>query len=396
MSNSSSNNTHNKKVGILTYSQLENLNFGAIIQSFATYHTLEKLGYTPFIIDWTIKKRIRKYEIKKDPNKSIIRFIFQHVKRFLNYRLYLLNRRVAIKRGLRVFEDFSNTYLPNKTRKVTLDNINSLNNDLNYFIVGSDQVWRYNYCPDIKTFFLNFVNDSNSKIAYAASFGLDQWSEAPEEVTTQVKSLAKRFNHISVREKSGVDICKNVFDVEATHVLDPTMLISADEYLEIFKFDTINNKFQNSEFFSYFFLGSHNDKAFVSDCQSKLGLQPVNLHGSATKLAYIKFPNFNSVPDWLNIIRNSKFVVTDSFHCTVFSILFNRNFAVLLDEKRGNSRLQSLLTEFGLESRMFASKDEFLSSKVLNIDVDYSNVNKILKNRREFSLSFLINSLKNK
>ena len=250
------------------------------------------------------------------------------------------------------------------------------------YIVGSDQVWRPFYSPCITNFYLDFAQNSPArKIAYAASFGVDHW-EAKPELTQTLAALAVKFNAISVRETSGVDLCRQYLNVAACHVIDPTMLLSAEDYLQL----ASSADTQESHIVSYILDYSPAKKTI---CESIAGrcatpLQRIGIRGKN---------GYQSIEDWLQAIAHARLVVTDSFHGTVFSILFNRPFITIANETRGETRLRSLLQMFGLESRL--RSENTMRFDRLDTDNDWNDVNTRLEAYRTKAGIFLDQALKN-
>lgn len=256
------------------------------------------------------------------------------------------------------------------------------------YIVGSDQVWRPCYSPCITDFFLKSVpNDLNvRRIAYAASFGTSDW-EFSEEDALECARLAKLFDKISVREKSGVNLCKVHLGVQAEHVLDPTMLLDAEDYIRLFE----NAKTPKSE---------SNLFCYVLD-ENKESERIINsLEHDGYKATYAKLfttptrenpkPCQLSVEEWLRGIYDSELVVTDSFHACVFSIIFKKPFIALGNNVRGNARFDSLFETFNLQDRLISSYDKFEIRKEVLMDIfDTTRVECLLQELRKKSNLFL-------
>ena len=232
------------------------------------------------------------------------------------------------------------------------------------YVVGSDQVWRPCYSPSITDFFLKNVPASSTalRIAYAASFGTNVWEFSKEE-TIECAALVKKFDAISVREESGVQLCGEYLGVEATHLLDPTMLLEIEEYISLI--ERANTKRNSGNLFCYILDECLDSDKIVSSLQNDgyepyyAGLDPVKYNVS--------------VEQWLRNFYDATLVVTDSFHACVFSILFKKPFVVLRNKDRGTARLDSLLGMFDLEDCAVESYDEYVDrqeSIVKEYDVD--------------------------
>lgn len=385
-------NRRNNKVGILTLSHTSNMNYGAMLQSFALKSLVGSLGCEPYIIDWKFKKeQILSFDdIQCD---SQLRYFYLCFRRFLGVKLKFILEWIACSLGEKPFKLFSNQFLSNKTEEVNRNNISDLNNTLDSFIVGSDQVWRYESCPDLYAFFLDFADDCHRKVSYAASFGIDQWNEAPEKVTEKVCALIRRFDAISVRELSGVDICSTVFNVQAQFVLDPTLLLSERDYRPIFESES-DLDLQDQNYLACMYLDAKKSGKICNELSQVIGFPAISIRGEEIGFLSLTFIRYNTVARWLNYIRNAGFIVTDSYHCAIFCILFKKEFAVLGNKKRGIARLESLLSLINLKDRLFFTESNLVESEIWFQKIDYKQVEVLLNAEREKSKNFLTNALK--
>ena len=377
-----------KKIGILTQ-PLTN-NYGGILQNYALHKVLKQNNLHPCTINRqfppaskrilfasVLKRAIDKYILRKDvvvrvwETKKEEAVINQHFNRFIDENI--------------------NTTSP---IYCNLDSHLIKKYACNAYIVGSDQVWRPQYSPCITNYFFDFLDRQQNvkKIAYAVSFGVDNW-EFTVEQTEECSNLAKQFDAISVREDSAIDLCKQHFEVEATHVLDPTMLLTKEDYIHLTELDNTPKK--ENILFSYTLDKSDDKISFIRQIAKKYKLQSVSgmpsnsfaLKKSKKDLSDCIFP---SITEWIAGFRDARFVVTDSFHGTVFAILFNKPFVVFANEKRGNARMNSLLKMFNLEDRLVTSTD--FDSNLF--ELNYSGINNILEKERDKSITFLLNALK--
>ncbi|MBA4850519.1 polysaccharide pyruvyl transferase family protein [Emticicia sp. BO119] len=354
------------KIGILTHHYPENRNYGAMLQLFATYTTILKLGHTPVVINYKFT------EDKVESIKSLTRdFILTHL-------------------GTQPFIEFSNKYLPNKTNEVTSSCAKELNSSIDLFLVGSDQVWRYSYVPNLEDFFFSFVDDSHKKISYAASFGLDKLN-VPAKVLERVKELIKRFDAISVRETSGVKICEEL-GVYAQLVLDPVFLLEEEEYLKLIKNEEIFTRV-NDRYIAHMLLDDYSGNInFINNLASKMNRKVFDLKG-------IKYPIVNritnklySIPQWLNFIKNSEMIITDSYHCVAFCIILKKPFICIANPNRGMARLESLLGLLGLK-HLFVTDAEYYKIDQIP-EIDYNVVYEKLAFLKANSLEFLKEGLR--
>lgn len=274
--------------------------------------------------------------------------------------------------------DFVNNHI-DKTSIVHSYSKEIINKELfDAVITGSDQVWRPIYNRYIEDMYLNFVPDNVKKIAYAASFGVDSW-EYNDKQTKRCAKQAKRLDAISVREATGVELCRTHLGVNAEHVLDPTILSGAEAYKPLLK----ENTEQQDYLFAYILDITPEKQAYLESMAKSKGLNLI-IRG-ADKNAIL------SVEDWLSMIANSSLVITDSFHGTVFSILFHREFYSIVNIARGGTRFASLLSPMGLGHRMGdVSKLQSLEPS----PIDWIQVDHILDKQRQDSMNFLTNALK--
>lgn len=256
-------------------------------------------------------------------------------------------------------------------------------------IVGSDQTWRPKYSPNIENFFLDFLEGVDiRRIAYASSFGVDDW-EFTDKQTSHCAALATRFDAISVREKSAVALCRTHLDVDVELVLDPTLLLRPSDYEALLSDDV---SLSSGKVFRYILDNNDTKNRIVSEIASVFSKpvfhsQPLNdFQGSeAVSLADYKYPR---VQDWLMSFRDADFVITDSFHGSVFSIIFNRPFVAIGNKERGLSRFQSLLSGLGLEDRLMIDGEVF-DQKILATEINWEKVNLKLDNYRIKSMGYL-------
>lgn len=354
-----------KRVGIFNM-RLPTNNFGAILQSFALRRMIQKLGYDAVLIDYVSEPLDA--EVDKLSVLPLIKFREENIQ---------------------------------MTRRCVSDvDLANLNVEFDTFIVGSDQVWNYNYLSwafkdDIGKYFLNFVHPSKKIISYAPSFAEDHWGGSDNEVAVVKKALG-RFSFVSVREKSGVDVCKNVFGVKAECVLDPTLLLTVGEYKKLIDSESI--KKSSESYVAYFTLDENLEKNIFMDKKinqfvRNRGWELKNIRGSTEKVFGQDKYVYNSIPRWLNDIRNSRLVITDSYHCVIFAIIFKKQFVVISRNYAGNDRLYSLLSILGIKNRFFSSLDKLNYSKIMADFINYKKVNALLTVEKKKSINFLKKSL---
>ena len=354
------------KIGILTQHFL--LNYGGIIQNFALQQVLMKLGHEPLTFEhdtcysrtrWflrTVKYILRTRSFRKLPvypiykgrigNKNFIKFVLKNIKS------------VPVK-------DFT----PLLTAQYGID----------AYVVGSDQVWRpaFNLGPRLGNMFLNFADDKVKKLSYAASFGCKEW-EYTKEQEKACSKLARRFDAISVREASAVDLCKNHFGIDVSLVLDPTLLLNREDYEKVC--NDIPKK--DKHIFVYSLVVGESVMSVATKVSEAKGLPIV------VKEAGGKVKKEDTIEDWFAEFRDAEYVVTDSFHGMVFSIIFNKPFYIVMNPSGGNDRYISLLSQLGLIGRIITDE-----TSPLDMQIDWNAVNERLHNLRQSSLTFLKNNL---
>ena len=343
------------KIGILT--QPLGHNYGGMLQNWALQQVLIQLGHQPITIDAYRYFPLYRYYIRK--------VIVAWHRLMGNNSLSYPPKPYKSKRCSPITSAFVENHIIT-TRPVYSPTLRLIDHyDIEALIVGSDQVWRPQYNQkSLENMFLDFaLNRDCIKIAYAASFGNSQW-EFSEEQTDKCKFLIKQFNSISVREESAVHLCKTKLNADAIQVLDPTLLLDKRYYEALCEDIPINN--QKSLFVYCLDLSDDKINYFQSVAdENNLILKLF----SADKDVQL------TVEQWLAMFRDSQAVITDSFHGTIFSIIFKKPFNTIVNEHRGASRFESLLSQLGLEHRM-NTKDIFQQEnwdKVVDLLVKLQN-----------------------
>lgn len=251
-----------------------------------------------------------------------------------------------------------------------------LKEKLSAIVVGSDQVWRPKYNPHLEEMFLRFAENMDiTRIAYAASFGTDQW-EMDTEQTIECRRLASRFNGISVRESSGVGLCNKYLKVDAKHVLDPTLLLDKESYLGLCEHEKVSGQ----NYLAFYCLDQSEDKRHFAERIAKMNDLEVREFHLGRNLEM-------SVTEWLAAFRDAQFVLTDSFHGTVFSILFRKDFLTIYNQNRGGARFISLFDQLCIKNHLVVLGNASFSVK--DISMDWPTVEQNLTELRLDSLGFL-------
>ncbi len=376
------------KIGILTLPL--NSNYGGVLQAYALQTVLKRMGHD--VLEVELKKNLRwQYPpLWKIPLSFGKRFLFKYIVRRKNQKI-LLERYERKIYPLLVHDifDFISKYI----NQFKVDKFIDCKGKFDVWICGSDQIWRYKYYPffegDIANVYLKFLGDDSCKrIAYAASFGTDNW-EYPAKETAECKNWIQKFDAVSVREETGVKLCSTYYDIKAKHVLDPTMLLSKDDYVDLIeKSDVPKSK---GNLFCYILDNTDEKMNVVKNIEKQRHLSPFFMNGDCGNWTEDLEKRIQPpVESWLRAFYDSEFIVTDSFHACVFSILFHKQFLVIGNKERGLARIYSLLSMFGLEDRL--TSDTGLDINRMKT-IDYDRVDEILAKHREVSRTFLIQAL---
>lgn len=368
-----------KKISIITLQNIRN--YGSALQAFATQEVFNKICKGKFQVDFlnyyrpgtgTVSERIKVWTKGFNPIKRLI------------YSLILLP---SMMKEEKVFGTFLDRYLNvQKTMVSTTDEFNKLALDSDIYCSGSDQTWNSKWNSGIiPELFLSFVPDNIKKIAYAGSFGKSKLDEVEIDIT---KKLLSRYDAISVRENSAVEIVKNL-GKDATLVLDPTLQLSRDEWLD--KFHIIVDKEKDPYILVYQLNTNKEFDKYAKAFAKRKGLRLVRFcirHYQMFRGGHpIVIP---PVEYFVKLIANAKYVITDSFHATAFSINLNTEM-ICIYPKEFSGRISNILQLTGLMDRHLKSFDDF--SLVDAPHIDFDKVNKILQKERIVGESFLSKAL---
>jgi len=364
------------KTGILTFHRA--LNYGAVLQAYALRKTVSRLGFNCEIIDYG--------KVGDEPR---INLNYKRIKPFIaTFLLFLLSLFNADKRRKRFFK-FRKEYLGiTTTRYLTTADLSKANDEFNIFITGSDQVWNPYLSGSDMNYLLEFVNNENKKIAYAASFGI---STIPNDLQSRYHELLARFNDVSVRESQGQNIIRKLNNSEAKLVLDPVFLLSDEQWSEIAIPAKIN------EPYILCFVIMQDPPGFMNFCRhiEKLtGYRIIRIANPKYKIEFGLKVIANAGPrEFLGLIKNAAIVITNSFHGTAFSIVFRKPFYTFLYNTDRDIRLKEITGKLGLEKRLIGA-DFNKPAKISETELDYSNANSILNMDIEASVKFLENALR--
>ena len=374
------------RIGILTLPL--NTNYGGILQAWALQTVLERMGHevkvihkNPYLKEPSLWEYLCRYYKKKVLGKQL----FVKAEKWHNQVTPILRKNIEM-------------FIAKHIHSYTIDTLQQIEeNDFDVIVVGSDQIWRKKYFieswgNDEANAFLEFAEKWKIKrIAYAASFGTDEW-EFSERYSSDISRLIKKFNAVSVREKSGVEICKKYLNVEALHLLDPTMLFNSKDYQELLKDSDLPS--QSNSLFCYILDDSKEKQDIINRIAATKKLTPRQMFFPTEYADATQCKPFPPVEQFIQGIMNANFVITDSFHGSVFSIIFNKPFVAINNSSRGSTRLSSLLTMFGLEKKLIETST-MLTQDIINLSVDYKEVDELLDELRKSSFTFLETYLEN-
>lgn len=372
------------RIGIITILKVNN--YGAELQAYATQAVLKRLGYDAEIIDYLFYKNKGHKPSRK--SKPVFPFSLPAKAKEWLYPKYMAWKSVFDKRTRRQREQrFEAFHKENTSMSLTYHSIDELyaaKMDYDVYLTGSDQVWNPGLYSSLDPYFLDFAPVGCKRIAYASSFGV---SAIPEYAKEYYRKHLTGYAAIGVREKDAVDIVKEMTGRKAEWVLDPTLLLTRDEWLTVAKPYPI----QGDYILIYELTPCPYVRQLAEHYHSTKGWQMVRICKSTNQEE--KDGEIINITDagpaeFLTLIANASLVITNSFHGTAFSINFNRDFYTVLPmRKRNNSRQQSLLRLFGLTERLLAEGSPI--PDISSSAIDYKATNQRLSEERDKSVNFL-------
>lgn len=329
-------------------------NYGAILTAYALYKLLNEMGFSSLLIDSS----------------------------GITGNVHLQDESILSRRF------FRKAKVGTTTVKRSSYELSKLNNVFDNFVLASDQLWRRPK-PFGKTFFLDFAHDSKRKIAIATSFG-EKYIDPPEEWPESIYHM-RRLDRISVREDSGVDICREIFGVHAQQILDPVFLCQMEAYEEII------NKSQKNEaepyLLAYVLDQSPEKEQNIAGIAKQLGLKILKITDADVLKQKDLAQKGIEVEDWLYYFKNATAIITDSFHGSCFAMIFHKPFLSINNARRGASRFTSLLKLFNEEDRLLMDVDN-ISSHIEKLRVfDADKFNNILNAKRKESIEWIREAL---
>lgn len=356
------------KIGIMTF-WWSNDNYGQLLQCYALQKYLRDAGHDAYLIRYRNMKR-----------SPLWKRMVKGLNPYLLYKYLLSNiRRNKIileqSNNNRGFEQFREQYLVQSERVYhSYQELKDSPPQADCYIVGSDQVWNFSFCKEIKNnavihaYMLDFGNPNTKRMSYAASWSMDSLSS---KLIAEIRPLLQRFSYVSVREEQGLELCRQCGYEDAELVCDPTLLLEAEAYRNLYRSEGFQP--QEHKYLLLYMLSNQCDFDIqrVYDFASERGLEVVYVTGNGVLDKREK--RFATIPEWLSLMDNAEYVVTNSFHCCVFSTLFGKKFGVVkLSGKFSgmNTRMESLFKQLELEPRWvgddFAVLDRDYTARPVN------------------------------
>ena len=378
------------KIGILT--QPLHTNYGGLLQAYALQIVLKRMGHEVITIN-----RCSSTSLLRLP-RWILGRLYLNLFKGGNYSLYSRFATRCNEAKLQAkTEQFILKYISasshiesNKALKRYVSE-----NKFDAYLVGSDQVWRPCYSPYIYSYFFDFAFHQKDikRVAYAASFGVDNW-EFTEKQTNRCAELIQKFDAVSVREDSGIELCQKYLKRnDAQHVLDPTMLLDKEDYMQIV--ENADTPKSEGTLMTYVLDKSIDKQNIIEKVENAQHLKAFSViaksdyYSTKAKLEDCVQP---PVEEWLRGFMDAKYVVADSFHGCVFAIIFNKPFLAIGNHSRGMARFDSLFKQFGLEDRLVYSLEDVTTEKIES-PIDWEQVNRRREEMKTASLEYLKTAL---
>lgn len=354
------------KVGIITFHTA--LNYGAVLQTYALFRTLMKLGVEVEVIDYRApfnEKRFAPKPISYFFNpREIFNIVFRNSYQRFNsegFKEFIVNH-VNLSHPIYLYE-----------------NLKELNKEFDVFITGSDQVWNLACTSGDDAYYLPFVDDNRKKNSYAASFG---YTMLPTDKQFLYAKLLEGFNHISVREISGVEIIRSLMGKDAELVLDPTLLLDKNEWETLADFSLLSSKK-----YMLMYLMSE-DKGLIDKAKEyakKHDLEIIYLTQRLFNVRGVRNVKNATPEQWLGLFLRAEAVATNSFHGLVFSINFGKHFITkYIPRSIANSRIETMISGFGLQRNLVDSPQFDMET-----DTDVDKISRILLEKRQSSINYI-------
>ena len=369
---------------VLTVTFTNTVNYGAILQATALQRVLLDHGYDTKLLNYNVKHD----GLKSRPvSKRFLSFVWSLIKGYLGHT----KRKNKTSHFLSLHNSFTS---PINDKK----NLLKLNDNFDVFIVGSDQVWNPKIIGNDTSYLLDFVSGDKTKLSYAASFGLNVLPSAFEDT---VKEKLKSFQAVSVREQQARNILDQL-SIDSTLVLDPTLLLRGKEWSEFYDNEPI---IKEPYILCYYMPGNKMVESRISKLACKIkeskGLRVISIGRKEYTRLYLNKNNrvADGPKEFLNLISNASYVLTNSFHGVCFSVNFNKNFFAFVEEdymssSSLSSRIFSLLNALELKDRIVVPSGAD-SQLIAKSSISYSEVQDEIEILRANSIGFLMNAVGN-
>jgi len=385
-----------KKTALVTCYFMDN--YGSVLQAYATQKLLDDKGIENETINIEnllpiINKRKMGYFVKNIVRPDIIREKSKTIKKKIVEKTNKNNFGTNLALRKKEFRNFRKCFHLTEAFH-SFEELSSASEKYKNVIIGSDQLWLpSNIAGDYYT--LNWVPETVSKISFATSFGISALDKHSQD---RAVHFLRKFDAISVREKSGADIVKSLIGLEPKIVCDPTLMFGAEEWTT---FEKETNLSCGNYIFCYFIGNNREHRQFVRKLKKLTGYKIVGLlhidEYIKSDEMFVDEALYGISPDeFVSLIHNAAYVCTDSFHCTVFSVMFEKNFFVFKRFQKNtsvstNSRIFSLLKILELEHRLVEDYDDL--QKYMSQDMDFTVAAKNIKKLKKVSLDFLDTAL---
>lgn len=357
------------KIGILTFHKAKN--YGAILQAYALHTALKKNNIDSEIIDYDCDYFRESYKILSLKNRSIKNIIKQLL--LFNYK----------RQKYKKMENFIKKNMKLSANKNILKStMKKVSNNYEKIIVGSDQVWNLNCTNGDLTYFLDFEKSKEKKYSYAASFGKSSVTKNEKKI---YKKYLSDFNKISVREKDGKKILDEILNEKVKVVSDPTLLLNRNEWDNICSERLIEKNY----ILVYTLYSSPEIREFAQKKAKEENLDIVVIQSDLKReIKKSKVIRNAGIEEFISLIKHANYVITNSFHGTIFSLLYNKEFYISLikGDNAPNSRIENLLKEYKVEQRII-DYNEYEKDKK---KIEYENVNKKIQENKKESLDYLL------
>jgi hypothetical protein len=353
------NEEKKKKVVVLTYHRHDN--YGAVLQCYALQRVLKNMQCSPSVIDYICKADLYPWTLEAIKARGLLPCAISIIGDFIRYP------------RKRKFSKFRKCM--RYTVRCDKSSIKSIGDSYDFYIVGSDNVWNSAITGFDKNYFLDFVDKREKRKTYAASFGSTQ---IPECQKSQYINLLKGIDGLCVREKSGAELISKLIHKEAKVVLDPTLLLSKENW-DLLSGDRLIEK---PYLFAYQLVPSRGFIKFVKKQAKELGRIPVFTPFPMGGVLKAKNRLSDGPKEWISLLRYADYVITDSFHGCAFSILYGKQFAVYISQM--GERIENLLDSLEISNRYVNGHEPFKW-----LPIDYEKVNNILYKERKNSINIL-------